>query len=200
MVHTDARFAAAIERVVSEIEASTDAEVVVVAAPWSGDYRDLAWGVAGVSAGLVLAFLIWSPIVFDAWWFPIDVAGVFLVVGGGLVRTPRPLTVLAGAARRNHQVRTAALAAFAEEKVHATAGRTGLLVYVSALEGRVELLPDEGLLGKIPGAQWNALALRASSVDELVAGLQRLGSLLAAHLPATGRNPDEIANAPRVRT
>lgn len=200
MVHTDARFSAAIERAVSEIEVHTDAEVVVVAAPCSGSYADLAWLGAGIVAIVVLAFLVWSPVVFDAVWFPVDVLATGAFVGWALTRWPRLVVAAAGAARRARQVRQGALAAFTEENVHATAERTGLLVYVSALEGRVELIPDHGLLGKIPGAKWNALHVRADTVDELVAGIHRLGGLLAAHVPATALNEDQIGNAPRLRT
>lgn len=200
MVHTDARFSAAIERAVSEIEVHTDAEVVVVAAPCSGSYADLAWCGGGLVAIAVLAFLCWSPVVFNAVWFPLDVLVTGAFVGWALLRWPRLVVTLAGGARRAGQVRQAALAAFTAENVHATAERTGVLVYVSALEGRVELIADHGLLGRIPGAKWNAIALRADTVEELVAGLHRLGGVLAAHVPATGDNRDQVGNAPRVRS
>ncbi|MDP2311815.1 MAG: hypothetical protein Q8P41_02850 [Pseudomonadota bacterium] len=200
MVHTDARFSAAIERAVSEIEVHTDAELVVVAAPSSGSYADLAWIGGGLVAVAILAFLCWSPVLFNAFWFPIDVLVAGGLVGWLLATRPRLVVALAGETRRRRQVHEAAQVAFVEESVHATEGRTGLLVYVSAMEGRVELLPDQGLLGKIPGAKWNAVELRADSVEELVAGLHRLGTLLAAHLPPTQENRDEIANVPRVRT
>ncbi len=199
MVHTDARFSTAIEAVVGEIEARTDAEVVVVAAPRSGTYRDLAWLGGGIAATAVLAFLCWSPVVFDALWFPVDVLAAWLLAGWALDRWPALVLAAAGDARRRRQVREAARAAFTEENVHATAGRTGILVYVSAAEGLVEILPDQGLLGRVPGAEWNALRLDAHSVDALVGGLRRLGELLATRVPATGENADLIANAPRVR-
>jgi len=199
LVHTDARFSAAIERAVGEIEGRTDAELVVVAAPASGSYADVAWMIASTFGAIILAFLCWSPIVFDAMWFPVDVALTVGGTGAALTRWPQLAARLAGGARRARQVREAALAAFTDENVHATAARTGVLVYVSALEGRVELLPDQGLLGRIPGARWNALELRADDLDALLAGLHRLGALLAAEAPATGDNVDQIANAPRVR-
>jgi putative membrane protein len=199
LVHTDARFSAAIERAVGEIEGRTDAELVVVAAPASGSYADIAWIVASAVGAVVLAFLCWSPIVFDAMWFPLDIAATVGLTAAALTRWPRLAARLAGRDRRDRQVREAALAAFTEENVHATARRTGVLVYVSALEGRVELLPDQGLLGRIPGAKWNAVALRAGDLDELLAGLHRLGALLATDAPPAGVNADQIPNAPRVR-
>lgn len=199
MIHTDARFSAAIEAVVGEIEARTDAELVVVASPRSGSYRDLAWLGGGLASAAVLGFLCWSPVVFDARWFPVDVLSVLLIVGWALDRWPALVVAAAGRARRDMQVRDAANAAFTEENVHATAGRTGVLVYVSAAEAQVVILPDAGLQARIPGAAWNALRLDAGSVEGLCEGLRRLGELLATHVPPTGDNEDQIANAPRVR-
>lgn len=199
MIHTDARFSTAIEAVVAEIEAATDAEIVVVAAPASGSYADLAWAL-GAGAGVVtLAFLCWSPIVFDAWWFPVDVAVIGALVGWSLSSRPAVLARLAGEARRTRQVREAARAAFAEENVHATPDRLGLLVYVSAAEARVELLPDHGLAARLPGDARRELQLSASDLDNLVAGLRTLGAVLARYVPATGANPNHIGDAPRVR-
>lgn len=199
MVHTDDRFSAAVEAAVAEVEALTDAELVVVASPRSGSYRDLAWLGGAVAGVALLAFLCWTPWVFQAIWFPVDVAMAIGLVGWALDRWPAWWLRFVPADRRRRQVREAAEAAFVQEAVHATAGRTGLLVYVSAVEGDVVLLPDQGLLGRIPGAEWNALRVSARSVDELVSGLHAVGALLAKHVPPTGANPDEIANAPRVR-
>ena len=184
----------------TELEASTEAEIVVVASPTSGRYDDIAWMVGGLVATGVLGFLCWSPIPFDPLWFPVDVA----FVGGatGLVLAwRRGLTVaLAGGRRRRRQVREAAMAAFAEENVHGTDGRIGLLVYVSAAEQQVELVPDQGLLARIPAGEWNTMAVQARSLDELSGGLRRVGEVLARHFPAQGENPDLIPNAPRVRS
>jgi putative membrane protein len=200
VIHTDARFSAAIEAVVGEIEARTDAELIVVAAPRSGTYRDLAAIGGGIAATAVLGYLCWSPVVFDARWFPVDVLVSGTLVAWLLDRYPALVVRAAGRERRDRQVEEAARAAFVEENAHGTTARTGVLVYVSAAEGRVVVLPDHGLLGRIPGAAWNAVRVEARTVDELVAGLRRLGDLLAAHLPATGDNPDEIPNVPRVRS
>jgi putative membrane protein len=197
-MHTDARFAAAVESAVDRIEARTSAEVVVVAASASGSYEDVAVA-CGAGVGVAaLGFLCWSPWPFDALWFPIDVAATGLTAWF-LARRSRVHVRLAPAARRARQVGEAAQAAFVQEHVHGTADRTGLLVYVSAAEERVELLPDQGLLGRIPGHVWNDLVVRAGTVDQLLEGLERLGVVLAEHLPASGHNPDEIPNRPRVR-
>ncbi len=199
MLPTDRSFADAIERVVSEIEARTDAEVVVVTAPCSGSYRDVTFATAAAVGWGVLAFLIWSPIPFEAVWFPVEVAAA-----GGLtawaMSSPSYAVRLTTRARRQRQVRESAHAAFAVENVHATAARTGVLVYVSACEGEALVLPDHGLLGRIPGTVWADLAVDARSLDSLVAGLRALGEILAEHVPVTAGDRDELANTPVIRS
>jgi putative membrane protein len=198
-MHTDPRFAAAVEAAVDRIEARTSAEVVVVAAPASGAYEDVAVACAGAVGLAVLAFLCWSPWPFDARWFPFDVA-MSTLTAWLLARRARARVRLVSAGRRAREVDEAARSAFVEEQVHGTADRTGLLVYVSVAEGRVALLPDQGLLGRVPGHVWNGIDVRAGSVEELVTGLDRIGAVLAEHLPASAHNPNEIPNRPRVRT
>lgn len=197
MLNIDEQTSAAIEGVVHEIEGQSSAEVVVVLAARSGRYQDVPLVAALVVGWVTLAILIWSPILLDERFFPIDVA-----LAGGLAawvgwRWPG---LLLSAARKRAQVKEAAMASFYQEAVHGTADRTGLLVYISVLEAQVELIPDAGLQGKIPGAAWNDLNISAESTEALVAGLRKVGVLLAKHVPATDHNPNELPNAPRVRS
>jgi putative membrane protein len=197
---TDTRFAQAVEDAVQRIEARTAAEVVVVAAPSSGDHADRAVLVGAIAGVAALAFLCWSPWPFDPMWFPADVALVGALAWRIASAAPGLLVRTVGEARRRSQVRIAARAAFVEESVHGTADRCGVLVYVSAAEQLVEVIPDAGLEGRIPGHVWNDLTIEATSLDALLAGLERLGALLAEHAPAAAHNPDEIPNRPRIRT
>ena len=160
----------------------------------------MPWRVALGATFVVLALLVWLPIDFDPNWFLVDCG-----LGAGLSafaasRIPVVVRALAGTRRMTSQVNAAAEAAFTSENVHATRGRTGVLVYVSALEGQVRVLPDHGLLGRIPPSRFAALALRADSLDTLLVGLRSLGELLAEHLPSVeGDNPNETPDTPRVR-
>ena len=96
--------------------------------------------------------------------------------------------------------------AFVEERVSATRERTGVLLYVSLLEREVAILPDLGLDGRVPRAEWNEVLHRlagAGSLKDLeerfFEGLEQLEQRLPLHAPAVGENPDEIPNAPRIR-
>lgn len=201
MLHLDPRFSSAVTDAVAALERRTDAEVVVVATGRSGSYADVPLIGALVAGFGALAFLAWAPISFAGALFPVYTA---VAAGAGAFLTPRVpalVRLLAGQRRMRAQVREAAEAAFVQESVHGTRRRTGVLVYISALEQRVELLPDHGLLGRIAGAKFAALSLRANTVDDVLLGLGQLGDLLAEHVPAIeGENPNEVADAPRVRT
>lgn len=200
MLHTDATFSDAVEQAVSRIEARTDAEIVVVAAERSGTYRDLAYLLAaGVTlvavAGLALVPWAVHPLALVA-----DYAITWGIVAW-LGNTRWVVRWLTSATRRQQQVRDAAEAEFHRESVHATPDRTGLLVYVSALEGQVRVLPDAGLEGRVPPGAW-AAALAAFAHDDLdhfLEGLDALGELLAEHVPALSTDRVDLPNAPRIR-
>lgn len=201
VIHTDARFAQAVEQAVTRLEAHTDAELVVVAAPQSGSYRDIPLLAALIGAWAFLLLAVLSPWSFSALWLPLDCLLVALLLGTVIAKAPTLLRLLTRAERRDTQVLRAAQVAFLEEQVHGTRGRTGVLIYVSALEQRVELLPDHGVDACIPHGEWHALSWDASTLDGFLSSLDACGAVLAEHLPALdGDNPDEMPNAPRIRT
>lgn len=199
LLHTDPGFMSRTESLVTELEKATSAELIVVAAPRSGSYRDLVVLASSVMGLLVIMLAVWTPIPFSAALIPLD----FLVVAGLtwfiVNRSPVILRLLSSSARRKRQLREAAQAAFLDEVVHGTRSRTGMLIYVSALEGEVLLIPDLGVAGHVPGAEWNLVPTQARNLDEFLEVLKASGQILARFLPPEGDNPDEIPNAPRIR-
>src|SRR5690606_9122353 len=147
---------------------------------------------------VVLLFVPWTirPI-----FLVVDLALVYLAAAW-LLDAPRVVRWLTSEARRRRQVADAAAMEFHREAVHATPRRTGLLVYVSALEGRVELVPDLGLEERIPRGLWTR-AVEAFSHDDLdhfLLGLRQVGEILAAHVPPAEGRVVELPDAPRVRS
>ena len=201
MILADRQFASRVEATVCELEKASDAEIVVVAAPRSGHYRDVAWWTSLLLAFVALCFLLYSPFPFSEFLIPVDL----LVVGGlgGWVvhRTPFLLRRLVPASRLHHQVETEARSAYIEEAIHGTKRHTGILVYLSELEQEVYILPDPVLDGHIPRSAWTPLHLHPRTLEDFIRVLNEIGAVLAAHAPAIeANNPDEIANAPRVRS
>jgi len=200
MLHANDRFSEAVARRVADIEAKTDAEVVIVAAERSGTYRDVSMALAFVAALLTLAVLESLP-----WTVHPMLAVVDLVVTFGLATWlvegfALPVR-LAPRERRGQQVREAAAATFHLDGVHATPSRIGLLVYVSAAERQVELIPDVGLRQRLPEEEWQRLAsaFDTTELDGFLRGLDAVGDVLATIAPGTDAPPESLPDAPRVR-
>lgn len=198
LAHPD--FSARVEALVGEIERDTDAEIVVVAARRSGDYRDVPWLAGAVGALCALAVLLYSPLSFSDATTPAYVLAFGALFAWVAHRSDALLRLMTRPRRRLRQVEEVARATFVEEAVHGTRARTGVLIYVSESERRAALVRDLGLDGRVPGAAWNALDLAVTDLDGLVALMRAVGAVLAEHVPATADNPNEIPDAPRVRS
>lgn len=204
MIRTDRSFSDTVAGAVREAEKGSTAEIVVVAAARSGSYVDVALGAGGIAALAALLVALFAPVTFHPAAVAVEVPLAFGLVAWLVHRTPALLGVLAPRARMRSQVERAAAAHFLAEAVHGTKGRTGLLVYVSLLEGRVALIPDLGLEAKVPAQVWAALRFSGSdgrtckSVDDLVAGIRTIGELLRARAPGTDVDGNEIPDAPRI--
>lgn len=188
---------------VKEIETRTDAELVLVIRARSDSYRqaDYLFGALLAVAGLI--FLLFSPFNFHPNWVLIEVVLLF-VLGAFLSSRSNALRRLFTSKRlRAQKVRTSAAAMFYEAGIANTSQETGILVYLSLLERRLEVLADRGVLTAMPAMEWNEElfelheAGRRGDPKLLENALHSLSDLLAKHLPATGENPNELADAPR---
>jgi putative membrane protein len=186
---------------VRDVEAVTSAELVVAVRARSGSYlhADLT---AGILAGIgVLAVLLFSHWEFGLAWFVLDPLLVGLLVGWVSSRSPGLRRALTGPADRRRQAETAARALFVEKRVHGTAGRTGMLLYISILERETVLVYDVGLEALAATESWKeTVAAIETAVRDREDGAQvarrvgMLASLLAPALPRAADDVDELAN------
>jgi len=198
VLQTDPPFSDAVEAAVGRIEANTQAELVVVVAGRSGNYRDLSLlaGICTAALGLVLA--LFAPVDFHAAWIPVDLLMLFACVAWASRRLPWVMRHLASSDRKSDQVDHAANAAFHKEAVHATRDRCGVLIYLSLLEDQIRIIPDVGVSGRVPPAELDGLSWSFQDSEALIAGLDALGAVLAEHLPSKGASENLISNAPRI--
>lgn len=189
---------------VHEIEKATDAELVIVVRARSGRYAETDYLFGALLALVGLLFLLFSPIQFHQAWVAIDVVLLFLIGSFVSSRSSVIRRLLTLEKSRQERVRTAAAAMFYEAGIANTAAELGVLVYLSLLEGRVELIADRGVLKVVPASGWNEIAFelhesgKQRNPEAFMAALKNLGILLAKCVPATGLNPDELPNRPRV--
>ena len=197
----DAAAARALGDAVRELEQRSAAEVVIEVRARSGPYGHADARFAAALAIASLAFILFMPLVVPPIAVLLDPIA-FYALGIALARRSRGLRRLFSTrAERLEAVRTHAAAAFHRKGIANTSGETGVLLYASLLERRIEVLADRGLLSRVDAAQWNAAIAelqqaRVITPEALLAALRTLGAILTRDLPATGPNDDELINAP----
>ncbi len=176
----------ALEEAAAEIEKASAVEVVLAVRPRARHWL-VQHAFVGVAAGLgVLAFTLWSDHTFPPWQIMVLplLAGL---VGMLVVEAVPPIyRFLAPPPVRYEHVRDAARAAFVTQRVHATQGRTGLLVYIALRERLIELVGDLAIDEKIGRKTLLAWA------EKLEAALPRGAEATAKELAALG---PELAKA-----
>jgi putative membrane protein len=192
---------AALVEAVCDIERRSCAEVVVEVRSRSGSYAHAESRFTALVAFAALLLLLFSPWPFAAYWVAIDVAAMYGIALFIARRSDVVRRWFSRKAERETQVRTTAAAVFHERGVANTSGETGVLVFLSVLEQRVEVLADRGVLLAVPALPWNVLVERArgcpGTVPALLDFLRTLAPLLGEYLPVREGDVDELANEPR---
>jgi len=186
---------------VRDVESRCSAELVVAVRARSGSFlhADLIAGIAVAVA--VLIGLLFSPWPFDLVWFVIDPLLAGALGGFAASRLPGVRRALTFWRVRRRQVETAARATFVEKGVHATTGRTGVLIYISLLEHEAAVIHDLGIETLITTEGWR---LAVEEIEEAVrrgedgvivaAHVRALGDLLAPALVRSAEDVDELSN------
>ena len=193
----------ALTNCVQKIETTTDAELVLVVRARSASYRHADYLFGSLLAFAGLLFLLFAPFDFHQYWVAVEVALLF-VLGAFLSSSSNWLRRLLTREKfRNEAARTGAAAMFYEAGIANTNAEMGVLIYLSILERRLELIADRGVLTGVNALEWNQIlsqlheAGKTPEPDTILSGLTDLGELLGRHLPATGENPNELPDAPR---
>ncbi|MFJ7885570.1 TPM domain-containing protein [Pseudomonas sp. NPDC096917] len=180
-----------VEEAVTRAEQRTDAEIVTVLAPRADDYSyiPLLWAslIALVVPALVhflnsdmtiytLLMLQWATFVFLSLIFRIRSITTFLI----------PARV------RHWRASNLARRQFLEQKLHHTAGRTGVLIFVSEAERYVEILVDEGISQRLDNSAWGTIVsdfvrrvALGHTAEGFIACIDASAELLEKHVPKT---------------
>jgi len=192
---------AALTDAVRELELCSCAEVVIEIRSRSGSYAHADARFAALIAFVALVVLLFSPWPFRAGWVVADVAAAW-VLGLFLSRKSDSVRHLMTTSReRVAQVHLVAASVFHERGVANTMSESGVLVYLSLLEGRIELLADRGVLAAVPSLEWNRIAEiargRRATTETVLEIVGALTPLLECYLPSRQEDVDELGNVPR---
>lgn len=190
-----------IAQTIGTVEKTTAGELVVMVLPRSDRYdgpRALItalWTVA-LAAGAIL----WAPWQLDPLWIAFAqlplAAAIWMLLGWApLLRLVLPRS------RVHTAVHARALQAFVERGVHQTRDRSGLLIFLSELEQRVEIIGDSGIHERIGDEGWAArvshivTAIRTNrAADGIIEVIEALGQVLAEHFPPRPDDRNELPN------
>lgn len=171
-----------IEDAVASAEATTAAEIVPFVATRSDPYPAALWrgGVLGALLALCTAALLRSAALPSVTPYLTDL-GILLVTlltgGVGAIATgflPFLTRILTPPSERDRAVYRRAVQAFMDEEVFDTDGRTGILLFVSLVEHRIEVLADRGVDAGVDETAWAEVAdriRRGIEEEQLTRGL-----------------------------
>src|SRR2546427_6169012 len=174
---------------VRDIEKDTDAEIVIVVRGRSGTYRHADYLFGAIIALVGLVFVLLSPFEFHTYWVPIDVLALFIAGAFVSARIDAVRRALTSRDFRAKAARAGAAAMFYEAGIANTSAENGLLIYLSLLERRMEVIADRGILKAVPALKWNHAVFELKHIaadpdpDQLIKVMRELGYLLAEYLP-----------------
>jgi len=194
-----------ITEAVAAAERTTSGEIVVTVVPESDPYPRaelFAALLGGVVVGIGLTLATGSESLFHF----LPAAIVATVVGVGIVRRlPHLKRPFVSPWIRKQEVRQRAIQAFFDHRLYQTRDATGVLLFLSLLERRVELLADKGIDERVPAGSWDGVVVELTSalrrgavVDGTVAAIEQIGTILATHAPPREDDTNELPDAPRM--
>ncbi|MCC6302210.1 MAG: TPM domain-containing protein [Gammaproteobacteria bacterium] len=186
-----------IARAIAAAEARTSGELVAVVARASDHYLyiPLLWA-ALVALTIPGPLLLFGDLRADH-VYAVQIV-VFLALALLFNLAPVKMRLIPRPVRQARAHRLA-LAQFVEQNLHATAERTGVLIFVSVAEHHVEILADRGIDARVPAEAWERVVteftarLRAGRVAEgFVEAVNACGGLLAEHFPRPPGDRNEL--------
>ena len=189
-----------IERAVADAESRTSAEIVPMILEESDSYPHLALMGAIFGYVVLLAAALWLlPEIETLHQFAILIVGMFLGGLAGRYLAPFRRLLLSRHVAQT-EVHQRAIQFFFEHGLTRTRDRTGILIFLSLLERRVQVIADEGIHQKAPEKMWDGvvdLVLDGVRRNDLAGGLikaiERCGELAAQHFP---RKPYDVNELP----
>ncbi|MGN6057553.1 MAG: TPM domain-containing protein [Sphingomicrobium sp.] len=217
MLHLSSADRNKVAAAIAAAESKSSGEIVAVATPIRDAYHDVGLHWALVPLFAVLAWAAWRPTAL-VWWYDFLFGGwspdptmsqllTLLMFFAALKFTVALLILkwmplrlaLTPAATKHRRVRRRAIAIFQAAAAGRTAGKTGVLIYLSIAERRAEIVADEAILKVTDDHTWgeamHALITdvrQGRPADGICAAIERVGVVLAEHFPRSADDTNEI--------
>ena len=202
---------------VASAEAHTSGEIVTIVTDLSDKYRESAFAWASIASFAALTAVALFPEFYQrvyesllgGWTYDhspgqwLGIVAVFAAlkwVGTFAIMQWLPLRLaLTPGGIKARRVRARALKLFRVSAESRTAGKTGVLLYLSLRERRADIVADAAIADKVAPEVWGeAMAALLDQVRSGNAGagmaeaVAQMGRILAEHFPKGSENPNEL--------
>jgi len=186
-----------ISAAITEAERHTSGEIVVVVAAQSDGYHYVPPLVAAIVALLVPWVLIFFTQLGLVQIYLIQLA-VFAIVTAMLFPLKLRMALVPASVKHLH-ARRRAMEQFLVQNLDTTAGRTGVLLFISVAEHHAEIIADRAINERIPEGTWQQIVDnltdaigRDRATEGFVAAVAAIGAILAQHFPPGENDPGEL--------
>ena len=189
-----------IEEAVKKAEAKTSGEIVPVILEVSDNYPGATWRFGITCALFFVALLyVYYPYLDFLVYLLIEILLIFIGILLAQVSFLKRLFV--SNAEKEEEVYQKAVEIFYERSLHSTRDRTGILILVSLLEHRVQILADIGINSVVPLQTWDHIAeelivsIRHKQLQEgMCQAITSCGDILATYFPVKADDINELEN------
>lgn len=208
---------ALVTEAVTSAERSSDGEIVTIVTDKSDSYHDVGLHFALLAMLFVPALLAVLPQGFIDWISGVSLgwnadvgrgalmafltallALVFLAARFILAHMPLRMALTPGSTK-TRRVRRRAIEMFKASAEKRTHGRVGVLLYLSLLEHRAEIVADKAINDQVDGEVWgDAMAVLVENVragrpgEGMAKAVEQIGLVLARCLPKTDADTNEL--------
>lgn len=188
-----------LEDLVRDLEATTDAEVVLVLARRADNYLYAPTLVAAIAGMLIPLISIYWPFWLDTNELVFVQATVFICLAL-LFRIPVLQRKLVPKRTKFFRASNLAMRHFLAEGVHTTKNNLGIMIFVSEFERYIEIIADHGITKKIGDDTWSKavdlaipLLQQNNAFNAFTSVLREVGGILQDRFPIT-EEKEELPN------
>ncbi len=190
----------AISNTISETEKTTDAEIVPVIVQTSSNYPEVTFS-GSLLFMFIVSFIYLLISKFPNTYLLLTIQFFAIITGNWLINISPELKIKLCSKRTiSEKVYKRALQAFYEHGLGNTENQVGVLIFVSLLEKKIEIVTDEFLKDKLSQAYLDQLVSQIITefkedhiVEGLIKGIKTLGQELTKIAPAT-KQKNELNN------
>lgn len=188
-----------VQAAITAAERRTSGEIVAMITAYSASYAHVP-----ILWAALTALAVPLPLIFWTWW-PIQhiyllQLAVFASLALLLSWQPIRFRIVPGTIKKSRAHRRA-IEQFLAQNLHTTAGRTGVLIFVSVAERYVEIVADTGIHARVPEAEWQRIVDQLTAAigagragDGFAEAVAQVGRHLAEHFPPGTVDPNELPN------